>query len=333
MRIDCHKLSSSARRPASSALRITLGKGAVAAGRAQGACRQVCGSAPPSRSSVSAKCVKTCFTSPAIPPVRPALPAAFPAEPACPPTGRAAAGGGAIHPPHRPSAHRPCRSGSAVRAFSRAAGSSAALPCACALQCPSQGQMPQAGLRGVQMVAPKSNRACAKSPGAAQAAASSMKISAALAMMGLAAGSGACDGEDSRRDSLDIAVHREHGQRKGDRADGIGGIRPDAGQCAQPLDGTRKRALRRHCLRAGVQIPAARIIAKPGPQPQHRIQGCRAQRLDGGIRSEEFRVIRDHGGDLGLLQHDLGEPDMVRIGGLPRGGAPGQMAAMGGIPG
>src|SRR6516165_979103 len=75
-------------------------------------------------------------------------------------------------------------------AFLARAGRLAAMPSLCAWQWDFQGQAGQLGDFGVQMVAPRSNKAWAKSPGAACAALSWIKAWAAAAISGLPAGSG-----------------------------------------------------------------------------------------------------------------------------------------------
>ena len=73
----------------------------------------------------------------------------------------------------------PCRSGRArLAAFG---GSVSAIPASRPAQTPDHGQIAQAGLRGVQMVAPRSNSACAKSDGRATASGSRPSWSAAAA--------------------------------------------------------------------------------------------------------------------------------------------------------
>ena len=69
-------------------------------------------------------------------------------------------------------------------------------------------------------------------------------------------------------------------------------------------------------LRAGMQIAGARVVAEPGPQPQHVVERRRRERLHVRPALDEAREIRRHRPHGGLLQHDLGEPHPVRVGGL-----------------
>ena len=52
------------------------------------------------------------------------------------------------------------------------------------------------------------------------------------------------------------------------------------------------------------------------------------KRADGGETTEPSIIVRDHGGDLSLLEHYLGDEDGVRV----VGAAPGEIAAVTGIP-
>ena len=76
---------------------------------------------------------------------------------------------------------------------------------------------------------------------------------------------------------------------------------------AMPLD---------HRLRAGMQVAGARVIAEPGPCAQHVVERRRRQRVDRRPARQESRVIRRDRLDGGLLQHDLGQPDPIRVGPL-----------------
>ena len=49
---------------------------------------------------------------------------------------------------------------------------------------------------------------------------------------------------------------------------------------------------------------------------------------NGGKTAEPSIIVRDHGGDLSLLEHYLGDEDGVRV----EGAAPGEIAAVTGIP-
>jgi hypothetical protein len=75
-----------------------------------------------------------------------------------------------------------------------------------------------------------------------------------------------------------------------------------------------------HRNRAGMQIARARIIAEPGPHPQHVVLRGAAERSDIRPARQKFLEIRPDRFDAGLLQHDFGQPDPIRIGRSPAGG-------------
>ena len=88
-----------------------------------------------------------------------------------------------------------------------------------------------------------------------------------------------------------------------------------------------------HRLGAGMQISRARVIAEPGPQPEHLLERRRGQRPHvRPARGEAGEIGRDrlHGG---LLQHDLGEPHAIRDRASRRRHPPRQRAAMAVVPG
>ena len=57
----------------------------------------------------------------------------------------------------------------------------------------------------------------------------------------------------------------------------------------------------------------APVVAQAAPQREHASIGARGERAHVGKRREEAHVVRQHRRDLRLLQHDLGQPDAIRI--------------------
>jgi len=104
------------------------------------------------------------------------------------------------------------------------------------------------------------------------------------------------------RGALAESEHRDRG----------GGRAADAGQLSDPAGGAGK-SVRANLPRRLVEIAAARVVAQPAPQPQHLVLGSLRKPLDAGESREKALVVGNHGRDLGLLQHDLREPDAVRI--------------------
>ncbi len=122
------------------------------------------------------------------------------------------------------------------------------------------------------------------------------------------------DREQPRHHPLDIAVdrHRAADRRRSPRS------RPRYRRRCPAARGARPRSAEspprsRHRPRAGMQVAGARVVAEPGPEPQHVVERRRRQRADVRPAREEAREIgpdRLHGG---LLQHDFGQPDPVGI--------------------
>ena len=127
----------------------------------------------------------------------------------------------------------------------------------------------------------------------------------------------------------DVAIHRRVGQLEGDAGDGGCGIVADPRQRADGRIVARETARGHHLPGGAPQIAGARIISQAGPQRQHILFLRRRQRFHRGEAIEEALVIRDDGLRAGLLQHDLGNPDAVGVGGAP----PGQIAMAAAVPG
>jgi len=166
--------------------------------------------------------------------------------------------------------------------------------------------------------------ACAKSP----ARVSGVSVCARRRISALAA-------EQARDHALDIAVDRTGAATECNCGDRRGRIRADAGQRPQLAFLVRKLAAVAldERARASVQIAGASVIAEPGPDLQHFLERRRGERADARPALEEFGVIGQNRADPRLLQHDLGEPDPIRIRALAGARAPRQLAAMPVVPG
>ncbi len=141
------------------------------------------------------------------------------------------------------------------------------------------------------------------------------------------------DREQPRHHPLDIAVDRHRAGIEGDRRNRRRGVAPDAGQRDQLSLGAGKAAAFRHRDRAGMQVARPRVVAEPGPEPQHVVERRRRERIDIRPAREEAREIRPDRFHGGLLEHDLGEPHAIRVDRLARLRAPRQHAAMAVVPG
>ena len=112
-------------------------------------------------------------------------------------------------------------------------------------------------------------------------------------------------------------------------ADGGGGVIADAGQRADAVVVARETAGRHDPLRGEAQIARARVVAEAAPQREHVVFGGGGQGCDRGEAFEEALVVRDDRLGARLLQHDLADPDAVRIARV----APGKIAMAAGVPG
>jgi hypothetical protein len=142
------------------------------------------------------------------------------------------------------------------------------------------------------------------------------------------------DGVQAGDDALGVAIHRGDRLTEGDRGDRGGCVGADAGERAELRGSLWKTSavLTRDRLRRAVEIAGAGIVAKTGPYAVDFIQIRSGEALHIGPALKECAVVRRNRGDGRLLEHDLGEPDAIRVGGLAALGAPGQIAAMGVVP-
>src|SRR4029077_13756132 len=87
------------------------------------------------------------------------------------------------------------------------------------------------------------------------------------------------DGEQSRDDALDIAVHWHRRKIESDRSYGRGGIVANARQSTQRIQIFREvSAVPLYTdFRASVQIASAGVISEAGPGAQHIVQAGRRQ--------------------------------------------------------
>jgi hypothetical protein len=181
-------------------------------------------------------------------------------------------------PPSRPlsgrrvSSRRPDASRSAkwvpkiVRLAALAAlrGSVSWMPRAKAAQPSRQGHSAQAGRRGVQMVAPRSNSAWAKVARPGPHRRIGREAVGEAGQLGLGGGQRRFDGEDARHHPLDVAVHRHHRLAERDRPQRRRRVgadarqRPPARRVARPAGGGDGAC-------GGVQVAGAGVVAEAGP--------------------------------------------------------------------
>ena len=133
------------------------------------------------------------------------------------------------------------------------------------------------------------------------------------------------DGKHARQHALDVAVQdgralaeTERGNRRGRRA-------ANAGQGGQHGSPCRKLSAKvgHHLPRTAVQQARAAVVAQTAPQGQYLVFAGVRQSGDIAKALQEARVVRQHGRDLRLLQHDFGKPHPVGV----AGALPGQVVA------
>ena len=161
-------------------------------------------------------------------------------------------------------------------------------PAARARQGIIHGQSAQAGRLGVQMVAPRSITAWAKSPGRSPGTSSSVR----RADQGLCLGQRLLDHEEPGHDPLHIAVDRRRLLVEGDGRHRRRRIGADARQLQQfrLRRGKAAAMLVHHRLGAGMEVAGAGIVAEPGPGLHDRIGRRLGQRLDGREALQEAQV-------------------------------------------
>jgi len=123
------------------------------------------------------------------------------------------------------------------------------------------------------------------------------------------------EAEHARQHARDVAVDQRRALAERDRRDRPRGVGPDARHRAQLGRARRQRAAvpRVDCLRPGVQVARARVVAEPGPRREHVVERRRGERRHRREPRHPALPVRDHRRDAGLLQHDLADPDRVRI--------------------
>jgi hypothetical protein len=123
------------------------------------------------------------------------------------------------------------------------------------------------------------------------------------------------DGEHPRQHARDVAIHQRRPLAKRDRCDRPGRVGPDPGHLAQLRRPRRERPTepRTHRSRAGVQVARARVVPEPGPRGEHVVERRPGERRHRRKPRHPALPVRDHRLDPRLLQHDLADPDRIRI--------------------
>ena len=137
--------------------------------------------------------------------------------------------------------------------------------------------------------------------------------------------------EDAGDDPFHIGVDAGHGQVEGDAGDGGRGVGADAGQGADGIGpgGEDAAVLPHDQAGGGQQVAGAGIVAQALPGVQHFLLGSGGQGGQVGKALHPAQKIADAAFHLGLLEHDLRDPDFIGRILAP----PGQGPGIGGEPG
>ncbi len=119
------------------------------------------------------------------------------------------------------------------------------------------------------------------------------------------------DRVDPRQHARDVAVDEGRALAERDRRDRTRGVRADARDRAQLGGASRQSGAKR--LRAGVEVARARVVAQARPRGEHVVERRGRERAERRERGHPAPPVRHDGLDPRLLQHDLADPDRVRI--------------------
>ena len=119
----------------------------------------------------------------------------------------------------------------------------------------------------------------------------------------------------ARENALDVAVEYRTPRAVGERGNRRGGRSADAGQSRQKRCSAGKHAAeaRNDDARRRVQQMCTPVISQPAPVFEDPFDRRRRQRVDIGKGRKETLVIGNDRRHLRLLQHDLRQPDAIRV--------------------
>jgi hypothetical protein len=131
----------------------------------------------------------------------------------------------------------------------------------------------------------------------------------------------AVKGKQARQNASSIGFDNRNCLIKGERRDGIGRVTTDTGQFTDCREIARKSASMAilHGFRNRMQVASSRVIAKALPRVEDVTFRSRGQGSEIREAAEPLIVIRDNGGNLSLLEHELGDEDGVGVPSLAPG--------------
>ncbi len=127
--------------------------------------------------------------------------------------------------------------------------------------------------------------------------------------------------------ALDVSVYGCHPLLERDGADRAGRVLADAGQ-GRPAGQVFGPAGARHDLCRLKHVAATPVVTEALPEREHLLLGRFGERAYVRETQHPRLVVREDGSDGRLLEHDLADPDLIRVGGP----APGEVALFSVVP-
>ena len=136
--------------------------------------------------------------------------------------------------------------------------------------------------------------------------------------------------KEARENTRGVRLDYGNGLVEGEARDRVGGVFSDAGELPDRSDVAREFSIMSILDEpgGGVQVAGASVVAKSLPGVEDIVLRSACQRGEVGEAPEPGVIIRAHGSDCCLLQHELGDEDCVRI----VGAAPGEIPPVIAIP-
>jgi len=123
------------------------------------------------------------------------------------------------------------------------------------------------------------------------------------------------DGVIACQHALDVAIENGVTLSIGERQNGAGSRWTDAGEMGHVLEAARKARVvfARDDACRGMQVARPRVVAEAGPEMQNTVEPRLRERLDVRKAFKKALEVGDNRRDLGLLQHDLRDPDCIGV--------------------
>jgi len=137
--------------------------------------------------------------------------------------------------------------------------------------------------------------------------------------------------DHARQQSRDVRLDDWHSLVEREGGDRAGGITSNPGKSLDRIQSARKPATMffHHGDGSRTEITCARVIAEALPGVKDLLFGSSRQGGEIGETLHPLIIIWEDGGDLRLLEHELGDQDGIGI----AGAAPGKIAAVSAVPG